>query len=107
MLRGPVEVGFDYYYGIAASLGMPPHGYIENHKLVGELGDILVSGKKGKPSDKEHPLFQCRPGQSMKGFHVRKVLKTFTEKAVSYIKEKAKTKKPFFMYFSLSNTPRL
>src|SRR2546423_5932958 len=31
---GPNSVGFDYFYGISASLDMPPYVYIENDKVT-------------------------------------------------------------------------
>ncbi|WP_372845007.1 sulfatase-like hydrolase/transferase [Pontiella sp.] len=34
--NGPNSVGFDYYWGIAASLDMPPYIWIENDRFVGE-----------------------------------------------------------------------
>ena len=32
--NSPVDHGFDYYYGISASLDMPPYLYIENRKMT-------------------------------------------------------------------------
>ncbi|VGO16308.1 Arylsulfatase [Pontiella desulfatans] len=96
---GPLDVGFDYWYGLAGSLGMPPHGFIENRRLTGELGEFA----KGKGKDRESPLFQCRPGQSVKGFSVHEVLRRITERAVGYVAEAAKKQEPFFLYFSLNS----
>ncbi len=96
---GPLDVGFDYYFGLAGSLGMPPHGFIENRRLVGELGRVA----EGKSKDKNDPLFQCRPGQSVEGFNVFEVLRRITERAVDYIGETAKQEEPFFLYFSLNS----
>jgi arylsulfatase A len=31
---GPTSVGFDYYYGISASLDMPPYMFIENDRFI-------------------------------------------------------------------------
>jgi len=96
---GPLDVGFDYYFGLAGSLGMPPHGFIEDRRLVGELGRVA----KGKSKERDDPLFQCRPGQSVKGFNVFEVLRRITERAVDYIGETAKKDQPFFLYFSLNS----
>jgi len=38
--NGLVNMGFDYYYGIAASLDMPPYIYIENDRFVGEATSV-------------------------------------------------------------------
>ena len=39
---GPVDLGFDYYYGISASLDMPPYIYIENDRFIGALSLIHI-----------------------------------------------------------------
>jgi arylsulfatase A-like enzyme len=43
---GPLEVGFDYFYGMAANIGSGPHSFIENHGVTGHVpGEpILVHG---------------------------------------------------------------
>lgn len=99
ILRGPLDVGFDYFYGLAGSLGMPPHAYIENRYIVGELGPVL----EGKSKKKGEPFYHCRPGQSTKGFNVYEVLNNITERSIAYIEDKADKKQPFFLYFSLNS----
>jgi arylsulfatase A len=96
---GPLDVGFDYWFGLSGSLGMPPHGFVENRRLTGELGPV----SKGKSKEREDPLFQCRPGQSVKGFSVHEVLQKITERGVEYIEDAAKKDQPFFIYFSLNS----
>ena len=43
-IGGPRDVGFDYYFGISASLDMPPYLYFENERTVeqptSQIGDI-------------------------------------------------------------------
>lgn len=47
---GPLELGFDYYFGIPSSLNMQPFCYIENHYVMGNL-DVpkpdSIYGNKG------------------------------------------------------------
>jgi len=46
---GPLEVGFDYYYGVPVVNSHPPFVYVENHKVVGLVPeDPFVFGKKAK-----------------------------------------------------------
>jgi arylsulfatase A-like enzyme len=40
--NGPLDVGFDYYFGISASLNHPPHAYVENRKVLGALEKLDV-----------------------------------------------------------------
>jgi len=83
----PVHHGFDYYYGIAASLDMPPYIYIENDRFVGEC--TTVKGFR-------------RNGPAHADFEAVDVLPELGRKAVEYI-EKQTADKPFFMYVALTS----
>jgi arylsulfatase A len=86
--NGPNAVGFDYYYGISASLDMPPYIWIENERFVGEC----TTEKKF-----------LRKGVAHADFEAVDVLPVITEKAVAYVTEQAKTKQPFFLYMPLAS----
>ena len=43
---GPNELGFDYFFGISASLDMHPHVYIENNRAT-EPPTAITPGSKG------------------------------------------------------------
>src|SRR5262249_46599838 len=46
---GPNSAGFDYFFGIAASLDMPPYVYIENERLTQPLsGTAAANGQPGR-----------------------------------------------------------
>lgn len=92
---GPVTQGFDYYYGIPASLDMEPYVYFEN--------DRVVEPPTAHTGGKNHPrgVFY-RPGPMAPSFRHEEVLPTLTRKAVEYIQERAKRpEQPFFLYFPL------
>eukprot|EP00903_Cladosiphon_okamuranus_P004146 g4144.t1 len=84
---GPRDLGFDYFYGISASLDMPPYIYIENNRFVGEATVLK----------EPHPN---RKGPAHKDFEVIDVLDDLAEKSVEYIKAQS-GEKPFFAYLSL------
>jgi arylsulfatase A-like enzyme len=89
---GPRALGFDYFYGITASLDIPPYVYIENEKITAStVGTIAASG--GKAFWREGPLGN--------DFKHEEVLPVLTSKAVSYIEQQAQIKKPFFLFLSL------
>ncbi len=95
--NGPNSVGFDYFYGISASLDMPPYVYIENNKSQG-----IPTVTKA--------FF--RDGPAHKDFEAIDVLPRITDKTVQIIDEHAaasKKGKPFFIYFPLNapHTPIL
>ncbi|MEX2260730.1 MAG: arylsulfatase [Bryobacteraceae bacterium] len=93
---GPNDHGFDYYFGIPASLDMDPYVYIENDRVV----EKPVSHTEGR---KEPRGVFWRPGPIAPQFKMEEVLPTLTEKSVSLIRDRAaKPKQPFFLYFPLT-----
>jgi arylsulfatase A-like enzyme len=103
--NGPNAVGFDYYFGISASLDMVPYTFIENDRVT-----------VNPTEDRDFPLMlgretggRCRKGPAAPGFEAEDVLPTLTKKAVAYIGERAKAKTPFFLYlpFASPHTPIL
>jgi len=89
---GPVDLGFDYFFGISASLDMPPYLYIQNDRVTALPNRTI----QGSPS----PAF-WRKGLIGADFTFEQVLPRLTEKAVGYIDKQAKDDKPFFMYLPL------
>ena len=85
---GPTTRGFDYYFGIAASLDMPPFAYIENDRFT----EPLTTTKKWQ-----------RTGAAAASFEAVEVLPTLARKAVDYVTAQAKTGKPFFLYLPLTS----
>jgi arylsulfatase A len=97
--NGPNAFGFDYYFGISASLNMDPHAFIENDKLLGDLMHI--------PNDKDVRKFFGQGGKAGwvdKNFKRDAVMQTFTDKAIAWMEttHKKDAKKPFFLYFPLN-----
>jgi arylsulfatase A len=99
--NGPNSVGFDYYFGISASLDMVPYTFIENDRVT-----------KLPTVEKEFPLFlgreqgKCRKGPAAPDFEVEDVLPTLTTRAIDYIKGRApdaQKGKPFFLYLPLAS----
>lgn len=46
---GPLELGFDYYFGVPILNSHPPFVYVENHHVVGyDSNDPFVRGKRQK-----------------------------------------------------------
>ena len=92
---GPVTCGFDSYYGIPASLDMPPYLYFENDHTV-EAPTLHDPGN--------HVLrgVTWRAGLRAPGFEIPQVLPTLTDKACFLIRNRAAhPEQPFFLYFAL------
>jgi arylsulfatase A len=90
--EGPVSVGFDTFFGISASLDMPPYVYIQNDRPTA-VPDGTTPGKKGKMFWREGPIAP--------DFKHETVLSTLADKAVEVIERQARQDKPFFLYFPL------
>ena len=80
---GPTTRGFDYYFGISASLDMPPFVMIENDRLT----EAPTATKKW-----------VRSGPAGPNFDAANVLPDLTRKACELI---ARKKSPFFIYLPL------
>ncbi len=90
--NGPVTNGFDYFFGITASLDIPPYVYIENDKVTATTIDT-IEATAGKGFWRKGPIGN--------DFKHEEVLPVLTGKAVAYIKEQSKSSSPFFLYFPL------
>ena len=89
---GPNEIGFDYFFGIPASLDMHPHVYIKNHRVT-MVPTKILPGSVGKKYWRSGPV-----GDDFK--HVE-VLDKLTEKAVEFIQAQT-ADNPFLLYFPLT-----
>jgi arylsulfatase A len=99
---GPYDLGFDYFFGIPASLDMIPYIYIENDRTV-EAPTASTKGATGYEFYREGPIAP--------GFKHEEVLPKCTQKVVNFINEQSKKnpQKHLFIYFPLNapHTPIL
>ena len=91
---GPTTNGFDYYFGVDVP-NWPPYCFVENKNTVG-----IPSGKSPFGISNEEISIQ---GPCVEGWHLENILFEITNRACSYIKEKAKSDKPFFIYYPLTS----
>ena len=89
--HGPLNLGFDYFFGISASLDMPPYVYLENDRAI------------AIPSEMKPTTF--REGLTADGFETVNVLPDLTDKAVHYLRDRRATApdQPFFLYLPLTS----
>ena len=86
--EGPTTRGFDHYFGITASLDMPPFAYIENDRFT----EAPTAEKKW-----------VRSGPAAPGFEAADVLPTLARKAAEYVTARSTTQQPFFLYLALTS----
>lgn len=88
---GPVDHGFDHFFGIAASLDMPPYVWlVDDH--VDEVPTVIKAF--------------YRPGPATESFEAVDVLPRLGDETVEFINEHAedaKGGKPFFVYVPLAS----
>ena len=106
---GPLEVGFDYYFGMPTVNSGPPFVYVENHSVVDyDPEDPFVMGKQSV-TQKWPEKGGYRGIGGAKKAHLRYrdeyVGTTFAEKAVEWITDHQKNEKekPFFLYLATTN----
>ena len=93
--NGPKEKGFEYSYGHCGSLDMAPYVWVENGMPT------AVPLKETGRTKKESKNGWWRKGPTSPDFDHEDVLPNLTRRAVKYVKEQAKKKKPFFLYLAL------
>lgn len=93
--NGPREKGFVYSYGHCGSLDMAPYVWVENGMPT------AVPTKTTGVTKKESKNGWWREGPTSDDFDHEDVLPNLTRRAVNYVKEQAKTEKPFFLYLAL------
>ena len=95
---GPISSGFDYYFGIPASLDMPPYLYLENEKVIQAASEQVTRGHYARDGGKGF----WREGEIAQDFKHIEVLPTLAAKVETYIAERAKQpEQPFFLYMPL------
>ncbi|MCF7854630.1 MAG: arylsulfatase [Candidatus Pacebacteria bacterium] len=90
--NGPSDLGFDYYFGISASLDMPPYVYLENDRVT-QLPDGISRNVDSKGYWREGPIAP--------DFRHVEVLPELTRRVTEYIHRQANNSEPFFLYFPM------
>jgi len=105
---GPVNRGFDYFYGIPASLDIPPYYYIENDQVVSLPTDTIGDSNTEGMSPIQGAFW--RGGDIAPGFKHEEVLPHLTEKSLEFLQShRESSEQPFFLYmaFPAPHTPWL
>ncbi|MBL9113527.1 MAG: arylsulfatase [Verrucomicrobiaceae bacterium] len=97
---GPLEIGFDYHFGVPANHGDLSGVYVENHWVYGL--------DKASPSTPSAPYFTMgqQKGKQVKNLELNapkrvdeNVMETLTDKICGWIDQQS-SDKPFFVYFT-------
>ena len=94
---GPNAVGFDYFFGIPASLDMPPYVFVENERVTAAPTATIEASEMRRKGGNGF----WRAGAIAPGFKHVDVLPKLTEQAVGFLQKQTQDK-PFFLYLPLS-----
>jgi arylsulfatase A-like enzyme len=87
---GPLAVGFDYFYGLAANPWNGPHTFIENEDLIGRIPGQVVAITGNREAATTSGI--------LKQFEVDHIMETLTGKVTGWIE--ANRAEPFFVYYA-------
>lgn len=118
ILNGPIQAGFDYFYGVAASWDFPPYIFIEND-MISEVplvkkGGLLknyypdISIDELKKNNRDYPLVTWRQGYASQTLNPEDAVTIITDRSIQYIQEQKKDESFFLMVnFTAPHTPVL
>ncbi len=93
---GPLDHGFDHYFGDNV-INFPPYAWIQDDHLL-SVPDITFTKT---PKNTKEGEWECRPGPGRSDWDFYQVLPTLTKKGVEYIQSRKGKTEPFFLYFPL------
>lgn len=94
---GPLERGFDYYFG-DGTINFPPYAWVENDRILELPTEVMYPDSIGY--DTKEGDWEFRPGPRVAGWNPFEVLPTLTKKTVEWIGQQDPDR-PFFLYFAL------
>ncbi len=89
---GPLEIGFDYFFGLGSNPWSGPHSFIENRAVTNRIpgANVVIAGG-------------VRENNTTTGisqpWKETEIMQTLTQKAVGWLEEQ-KPATPFFMYYA-------
>ena len=102
---GPIDCGFDYYFGVPSVNSGPPFVYVENTSVVGyDPKDPFVRGKKSlaqqMPEKSRSPIGGA--DEAHKAYVDELIGTTLCKKSVEWINKQPKGS-PYFLYLATTN----
>jgi arylsulfatase A len=90
---GPLELGFDYHFGVPSNHGDMTGVFVENHRVFG------LRSAQIKPLERTNFANNRFLGLDAPQREDEEVMETLTDKSISWIEKRDKSK-PFFLYFT-------
>ena len=93
---GPLDRGFDHYFGDTV-INFPPYCWIEDNKVV-KAPDMMMDSSRWKKIKEGN--WECRSGPMSADWDPYQNLPETTRRGVEYIRAQKDSGKPFFLYFA-------
>jgi arylsulfatase A-like enzyme len=91
LVPGPLQIGFDHYFGMAANIGSGPHSFIIDEEVSGRVpGQPIIVNGGSREGDSTTGI--------QKAWQPDHVVETLTGKVCEWIE--ANKAKPFFVYYA-------
>jgi arylsulfatase A len=94
---GPIQLGFDYFFGTAASLDQPPYVYIENDHALGEPNELTGEFDLDRYGASQQQQWEVGP--IAPGFEHQNVCRDMQAKVLELIDQYTEQEDPFFIYY--------
>lgn len=100
-IGGPVDRGFDSYYGIPRSLDIPPYYWIEDRKAVAPPTETVAANNSEGWSPIQGAFW--REGKVAPGFEFDQVTPIVEHRAATFIEKQGpqRNRDPYFLYVAL------
>ncbi len=98
---GPLDCGFDSYFGVNKAPSSPPYFYIRDREPVAKP-EGSIDGNEGKGMDRREIY---RKGEAAPGFKPEEITEVMCHEAVKVIRDYGESdkKQPFFLYYALTS----
>jgi arylsulfatase A len=89
---GPLQIGFDHFFGMAANIGNGPHSFIDDEEVSGHVPGKAITVSKGDEKGNNSTSGIDKPWKS------DQIVATLTENVVDWIEKNHD--QPFFVYYA-------
>jgi arylsulfatase A-like enzyme len=91
LVPGPLQVGFDHYFGMAANIGSGPHSFIIDEEVSGRIpGQPIIVNGGSREGDSTTGI--------QKSWQPDRIVETLTGNVCEWIE--SNREKPFFVYYA-------
>lgn len=97
--QGPVSRGFDYFWGMPASLDQPPYVWIENDQVQGAPDHVIGFVTDLQKHASTAQAVNYDRGPAAPGFDLRQAVPICDQKVLELIEDYSKLDQPFFIYY--------